>query len=257
MKPVIDIVADMGEGFGSYSIADDSRLLDLVSSANIACGFHAGDPQIMSKTVKQAVEKGVGIGAHPSFPDLVGFGRRKIDATPWEVTTDVLYQLGALSAFTKAHGGKIQHITPHGALGNLVAIDRNYANAVLDAVESFDPKLIILSQPDEFLFAAKERGLKTAAIMFADRSYNDEGRIVSRSEPNAVLHDPEIIVQRCLNMVIEQKVTTITGNKIKVQGNALLLHGDNKGALELAEKIKASLVDAGVEIQGIEKQLFL
>ncbi|WP_077618291.1 LamB/YcsF family protein [Bacillus sinesaloumensis] len=255
MRPVIDIVADMGEGFGKYSIADDTKLLDLVSSANIACGFHAGDPQIMSQTVKQAIEKGVGIGAHPSFPDLVGFGRRKLDASTWEVTTDVLYQLGALSAFTKAHGGQIQHVTPHGALGNLVAIDSNYANAVLDAVELFDPNLIILSQPDELFFAAKERGLKTAAIIFADRAYNDEGKIVSRSEPNAVLHDPEVIVQRCLDMVINQKVTTITGKEIEVQGNSLLIHGDNKGSLELAEKIKTSLIDAGVEIQGIDKQL--
>lgn len=147
MKPVIDIVADMGEGFGSYSIADDSKLLDIVSSANIACGFHAGDPQIMSKTVKQAIKNGVGIGAHPAFPDLVGFGRRRVDATPWEVTTDVIYQLGALSAFAKAYGGKLQHVTPHGALGNLVATDKNYANAVVDAVELVDLNLIILSQP--------------------------------------------------------------------------------------------------------------
>jgi|SRR5699024_4680745 len=255
MDSVIDIVADMGEGFGRYSIADDSKLLDIISSANIACGFHAGDPQVMDKTVKKAVENNIGIGAHPGFPDLVGFGRRKLEATPWQVTTDVLYQLGALSAFAKAHGSDLQHVTPHGALGNIIATEKKYAEAVLDAVELFNPNLIIMSQPDEFLRSAQKRSFKTASIIFADRAYNDAGLIVSRSKPNAVLQDSKVIVQRSVDMVVNKKVTTITGNVIDVNGSALLLHGDNAESLNLARKIKERLIKEGVKIKSIGEQL--
>jgi len=254
MKQVVDLIADMGEGFGKYSIADDDKLLEIVSSGNIACGFHAGDPQIMDDIVKKALQKNVNIGAHPSFPDLVGFGRRKIDASPWQVKTDILYQLGALDSFVRAYGGKIQHIAPHGALGNLVSIDRNYANAVLDAVESFDPTLIILAQPDEFLFAAEERGFRTAITMLADRSYNDDGSIVSRSHSNAVINDTEKIVERCIEMVVNKQVSTITGNVIKVRGNALLLHGDSANSLETAKRVRDALLNSGVSIKSIGDQ---
>src|SRR5699024_113782 len=255
MNPIIDIVADMGEGFGNYTIADDSKLLDLISSANVACGFHAGDPQIMSETVKKAIENNIGIGAHPAFPDLVGFGRRKIDATKNQVTTDVMYQLGALASFVNSYGGKLQHVTPHGALGNLVATEKKYANAVLDAVKLFNPELVILSQPDEFLFTAKERGFKTASIIFADRAYDDNGKIVSRSHPNAILSNINEIIPRCLDMILNNKVKTITGNTIEVQGDALLIHGDTEGSLKMASKIRKALKDEEIAIKSIGEQL--
>ena len=230
-------------------------MLKVIGSANIACGFHAGDPRTMAKTVEEAVQNDIGIGAHPSFPDLVGFGRRSMNLTSWEITTDVLYQLGALNAFVKAYGGQLQHLTPHGQLGNLAASDSKCAEAIVDAVVRFDPSIIILCQPGELAEAAKKRGLRHAATIFADRAYNDNGKLVSRKEPNAVINDPDIVIKRCVRMVVERKVTTITGRDLTINGNALLLHGDTAGSLDLARKIRSALIEAGVEICKLSKQL--
>lgn len=251
MKPTVDLVADLGEGFGCYTIADDRSMLEFVSSANVACGFHAGDPRTMAKAVELAVKNGVGIGAHPGFPDLVGFGRRDMNLTSWEITTDVLYQLGALEAFAKTYGGRLQHITPHGRLGNLADTDRRYAEAVLDAVVRFDQSIIIAVPEGELGQLAKQKGLKVATLMLGDRSYNDDGSLVNRREPNAVIHDPEIVMKRCVRMVVEGKVTSITGHDIAKKGDSLLLHGDTAGSLELARKIRGALVEAGVEIRNL------
>lgn len=255
MSRVIDINSDLGEGFGSYTMTDDSQLLELVSSANIACGFHAGDPRTIAHAVEQAVQNGVGIGAHPGFPDLVGFGRRDMNLTPLEIKTDVLYQLGALSAFVKASGGRLQHVSPHGQLGNMAAVNRKYAEAILDAIGLFDPSLIVMAVPGELIDLAKQRGLRAATILFADRAYNDDGSIVSRKEPNAVISDPAYVVERCVRMVVEGKVTSITGREIEVKGHSLLLHGDTAGSLDLARKITTALREAGVEIRKLGEWL--
>ena len=255
MKAAVDLVADLGEGFGCYKIADDSKILEVVGSANIACGFHAGDPRTMANAVKLAVEHGVGIGAHPGFPDLVGFGRRDMNCTSWEITTDVMYQLGALNAFVKAYGGHLQHITPHGRLGNLADSDKRYAEAVLDAVVRVDESIIIAVSEGELWRLAKQKGLRVATLMLGDRSYNDDGSLVNRRLPNAVIKDPEAVMKRCVRMVMEGKVTSINGREIDKKGNTLLLHGDTEGSLELARKIRGALIEAGVEIRTMEQQL--
>lgn len=246
--PAVDLVADLGEGFGAYSMGDDKALLDIVSSANIACGFHAGDPDIMNATVAECVRKGVGIGAHPSFPDLRGFGRRAMDLTADEVRNDVIYQLGALTAFAAYHGSSVSHVAPHGRLGNLVAIRADYAQAVADAAVRVDPGLIIMAQDGELANAAAERGLPVAIVGIADRAYQEDGTLVPRSQPGAVIHDPAVIVQRTIRMVREGLIETASGSDIAIRADTVLLHGDNPGAVELARLIRNELVAAGVTI---------
>lgn len=194
----IDLVADLGESFGDWKMGDDDAMLDVLTSANVACGFHAGDPRTMDRTVAACVERGIAIGAHPSFPDLVGFGRRAMDLTPHEVRTDLTYQLGALSGFAAHHGTALAHVAPHGRLGNLVAVRRDYAEAVVEAVRRFDERLIILAQDGELATAAREAGLAVGIVGIVDRAYRSDGTLVPRSEPGAVIHDPaEVATARC------------------------------------------------------------
>jgi len=248
VNSTVDLVADLGEGFGAYRIGNDAALLDIVSSANIACGFHAGDPDIMNSTVAECVRRGVGIGAHPSFPDLRGFGRRAMDLTEDEVRHDVLYQLGALSAFTAFHGTRVSHIAPHGRLGNLVAVRPDYAAAVADAAAGFDESLIVVAQEGELAKAARERGLRVGLVGIVDRAYQEDGTLVPRSQPGAVLHEPKAIVERTVRMVCEGKIRTISGTDLDVEADTVLLHGDNAGAVELARLIRSELTTAGVRI---------
>ncbi|MFP3581280.1 5-oxoprolinase subunit PxpA [Arthrobacter sp. SIMBA_036] len=251
----VDLVADLGEGFGAYSIGDDKALLEIVSSANIACGFHAGDPDIMDSTVAECVSKGVSIGAHPSFPDLRGFGRRAMDLTADEVRNDVIYQLGALSGFATYHGGSVSHLAPHGCLGNLVATRTDYAEAVADAAVRVDPALIILAQDGELATAAKERSLRVAIVGIADRAYQDDGTLVPRSRPGAVIHNPSVIIQRTVRMVCDGLIETVSGNDIAIQADTVLLHGDNPGAVDLARLIRSELIAAGVTIAPLAQVL--
>jgi 5-oxoprolinase (ATP-hydrolysing) subunit A len=253
--PTVDLVADLGEGFGAYSIGDDQALLDIVSSANIACGFHAGDPDIMAATVAECVRKGVGIGAHPSFPDLRGFGRRAMDLTADEVRNDVIYQLGALTAFASYHGGSVSHLAPHGRLGNLVATRADYAEAVADAAARVDSTLIVLAQDGELANAAAERGLQVAIVGIADRAYQEDGTLVPRSQPGAVIHDSAAIAERTVRMVCEGLIQTVAGNDIAIQAHTVLLHGDNPGAVELARLIRGELIAAGVTIAPLAQVL--
>ncbi|MDQ0664471.1 UPF0271 protein [Arthrobacter ulcerisalmonis] len=253
--PTVDLVADLGEGFGAYSIGDDNALLDIVSSANVACGFHAGDPDIMNATVAACVSRGVGIGAHPSFPDLRGFGRRTMDLTADEVRNDVIYQLGALKAFAAYHGGSVGHLAPHGRLGNLVATRPDYADAVADAALRVDPDLIVLAQDGELADAAAERGLRVAIVGIADRAYEDDGTLVPRTKPGAVIHDPDVIVERTVRMVREGLIQAVSGRDLPIKADTVLLHGDNPGAVELARLIKTELVAAGVAIAPLAKVL--
>ncbi|WP_334172044.1 LamB/YcsF family protein [Sinomonas sp.] len=252
---MIDLVADLGEGFGAYRIGNDSELLDIVSSANIACGFHAGDPDIMNATVAQCVSRGVGIGAHPSFPDLRGFGRRAMDLAEDEVRNDVVYQLGALSAFAAFHGSRVSHVAPHGRLGNLVAVRPDYAAAVAEAAVRVDPELIVVAQEGALAKAARERGLRVALVGIVDRAYQDDGTLVPRGLTGAVLHDPKVIVERTVRMVCEGKISTVSGSDLEIQADTVLLHGDNAGAVELARVIRSELTAAGVSIAPLAEVL--
>jgi 5-oxoprolinase (ATP-hydrolysing) subunit A len=251
----IDINSDLGEGFGAYRLADDAELLQVVSSTNIACGFHAGDPRTMDQTVKRAIQAGVGIGAHPGFPDRVGFGRRDMGLTPYEIKTDLLYQLGALEAFLRPYRAKLQHISPHGRLGNTSVKNPAYAEAIVEAAYTFDPTLIIMTEPGELAKAAKNRGMKAAIQLFADRAYNEDGTLVSRKEPYAVIHDEQIVIQRCIGMVKHGRVAAYTGKEIKVTGDTLCVHGDTPGALRLARKIREAFQEEGIEVLQLEKWL--
>lgn len=253
MTRTVDLVADLGEGFGAYTMGDDEALLGMLTSANVACGFHAGDPRIMDATVRRCVEKHVAVGAHPGFPDLAGFGRRAMELTPDEVRTDVLYQIGALQAFASAHGTRVRHVAPHGRLGNLVAVRADYARAVVEAVASLDETLIVLAQDGQLADAARERGLRVAIVGIADRAYRDDGTLVPRSEPGAVIHDPGEIARRTLRMVTEGVIRSVGGRDIPVACDTVLLHGDTPGAIALAGRIRAQLLAAGVEIARLDE----
>ncbi|GGO65594.1 UPF0271 protein [Microbacterium nanhaiense] len=244
----IDLVADLGEGFGPWRMGDDSALLDVLSSANIACGFHAGDPQIMDQTVRECIARGVGIGAHPSFPDRQGFGRRDMGLTAEEVRTDVLYQLGALQAVAAYHGSAVTHLAPHGRLGNLVAVREDYAAAVAEAARRVDPELIVLAQDGALADAARAQGLRVGIVGIADRAYEDDGTLVRRSEPGAVIHDAEEIRRRTVRMVVDGVIESRGGVQIPVACDTVLVHGDTAGAVALAKQIRAGLEAEGVEI---------
>ncbi|QUH02273.1 5-oxoprolinase subunit PxpA [Saccharopolyspora erythraea] len=246
MTHMVDLVADLGEGFGAYTMGDDEALLEVLTSANIACGFHAGDPRTMDSTIRSCVERGISAGAHPSFPDLVGFGRRAMELAPDEVRTDVLYQVGALQAFAAAHGTRVNHVAPHGRLGNLVATRPDYAGAVADAVAALDPSLIVLAQDGALAEAARARGLRVAIVGIADRAYSDDGTLVPRTRPGAVIHDEAEIAERTVRMVTEGVVHSVGGNAIPVECDTVLLHGDTPGAVAVARKVRAELLSAGV-----------
>ena len=255
MGPTIDLVADLGEGFGAWSMGDDKALLDIVSSANIACGFHAGDPDIMDATVAECVRRGVSIGAHPSFPDLRGFGRRAMDLTADEVRNDVLYQLGALNGFAAYHGTEVSHLAPHGRLGNLVATRADYAAAVADAAARVRPDLILVAQDGELSTAGSERGLPIGIVGIIDRAYMPDGTLVPRSQPGAVIHDAKTIVDRTIRMVCEGLIRAVDGTDLPITADTVLLHGDNPGAVDLARLIRTELTGAGVRIAPLREVL--
>ena len=256
MTGVIDINCDLGEGFGAYTIGMDDHVLELVSSANVACGFHAGDPRVMERTVRRAAERGVGIGAHVGFPDRVGFGRREIRATPDEVRTDVLYQIGALYAFCRSLGVELQHVKPHGALYNMAVRDRELAEAIVAGIAAFDRDLIVLAPPgSELARAAQQAGLRLAYEGFADRGYNPDGTLVSRREPGAVLHDPEEVAARAERMVREGCVQAVDGREVPLRIHSLCIHGDHPAAVALARGIRQRLEGAGVAIRPLAEVL--
>lgn len=233
-------------------MGDDAALLEVVSSANIACGFHAGDPRIMDRTVADCVARGVNIGAHPSFPDLVGFGRRTVDATAEEVRTDVTYQLGALQAFARAHGTRVSHLAPHGRLGNLVAVREDYARAVVDAVERVDPDLIVLAQDGQLAERAAAAGLPVAIVGIADRAYRKDGTLVPRTEDGAVVTDGREIARRAVRMVREGVVETIDGNDLPVRADTILLHGDSAEAVSISRAVREALEAADVTVTPLD-----
>jgi len=221
-----------------------------VTSANVACGFHAGDPATIDRTVRTAVERGVAVGAQVSYPDLVGFGRREIDVPPDELTADVLYQLGALEAFAKAAGSRVRYVKPHGALYNRIARDPVQAAAVVEAIRRYDPALPLLTLPGSVAMeAAGEAGIPSVGEGFADRAYTAEGRLVSRREPGAVLHDPEQVAARAVVMATEHRVEAAGGEQVAVEVRSLCVHGDTPGAVDLARAVRTALEHVGVTLE--------
>jgi len=244
----IDLNCDMGEAFGIYRLGDDAELMRSITSANVACGFHAGDPVIMRQTVLLAREHGVRVGAHPSFPDLQGFGRRVMELSPAETRDCVLYQIGALSAFAKAAGIRLQHVKPHGALYNVAARDPEVARAIAEAVaEAGDDLILVGLYGSELIEAGRRVGLRVAQEAFADRAYNEDGTLVARRLPGSVIHDAEEVAKRVLQMV-EGKAITITGREITLKPDTICLHGDVPGAGRLAGYLRRRLEEAGVKL---------
>ncbi|MFI6574234.1 LamB/YcsF family protein [Nocardiopsis sp. NPDC050513] len=245
----IDLNADLGEGHGRWELGDDQALLSVVTSANVACGFHAGDPTVLRRTTRDAADRGVAVGAHVGYRDLTGFGRRFIDMPPGELADDVLYQLGALSAFTGTAGDRVRYVKPHGALYNAIVHHTDQAGAVVEAVRSFDPDLPVLGLPgSEFLRLAERAGLPTHREAFADRAYTPEGTLVSRREPGAVLHDPDRIAERCLRIARGEPVTAIDGSEIRIGADSLCVHGDSPGAVAIARTVADKLRAEGVAL---------
>lgn len=245
----IDLNCDLGESFGNYKIGLDDEVIRHISSANVACGFHASDPLVMQKTVALAKENGVCIGAHPGFPDLVGFGRRNMSVSPSEAKALVQYQIGALDAFCKAAGVKLCHVKPHGALYNMAGKDEILAQAVCEGIFEYDSNLILLGlSGSKMIEAGKKIGLRTASEVFADRAYEADGSLVARSKPGAVITDENLAVSRVVEMVKNGRVTSITGNEIEIKADSICLHGDGVKAVEFAKRIKEELLKNDVEI---------
>ncbi|MGW9856583.1 5-oxoprolinase (ATP-hydrolyzing) subunit A [Staphylococcus hominis] len=248
----VDLNSDLGEAFGNYSFGGDKDIIPLITSANIACGFHAGDENVMNQTVKFAKENHVSIGAHPGLPDLKGFGRRKMDIDPTEVYNLIVYQLGALEGFCKIHQTRINHVKPHGALYNMGTKNKDIAKAIAKAVYDFDSSIVLVGLANSLLISeAKVIGLKTASEVFADRRYEDNGQLVSRNEPDAVITDTDEALKQVLKMVTENKVLSRNGKEIDLETDTICVHGDGKHALEFVTQIRKKLTKEGIDIQSL------
>lgn len=245
----IDLNCDMGESFGAWRMGDDAAILEHVTSANIACGFHAGDPGTMRATAKAALAKGVAIGAHPSFPDLQGFGRRPMTLRPDEVYDLCVYQIGALAAFARAAGGRLHHVKAHGALSNMAVREYALAEAITQAARDVDPDLISYAQAGTELVRAAERiGLPFASEVFADRSYQDDGQLTPRSRPGAMIENVEVSIAQVLRMVREGKVRSVSGADVAVRADTVCVHGDEPHALEFVRRLREALEREGVTV---------
>ena len=250
----IDLNSDLGESFGAYTLGMDEKLMEYITSANVACGWHAGDPLVMQKTIRAAAKNGVAVGAHPGYPDLMGFGRREIKITPEEAYTYVLYQLGALDAFARTEGVKIQHVKPHGALYNQACKDEKLANAICRAAQAFDRELIVLAPYNSaFRTAAEAIGQPFAGEFFADRAYLPDGSLVPRSQPGAVIHDADEACRRVLQMAREGTVTCLDGTELTMRCVSVCVHGDNAEALSTVKKIRGALEDDGVLLRAMKE----
>ncbi len=249
----VDLNCDLGEGFGSYSIGNDEGILELVTSANIACGYHAGDPMIMNRTVALALKNNVAIGAHPGFPDIMGFGRRYMAITPQEAKAYVMYQLGALQAFVTAHGGVIQHVKPHGALYNMAATDYMLARGIAEAIYDVNPQLIFVGLANSMMIkAAEELGLRAASEVFADRAYSKDGNLVARGISGAVIHDKDLCIRRAIEMVKNKSVTTIEGEVLTIAADTICIHGDNPTALDFVAALRETAEEQGIAFKALK-----
>lgn len=248
----IDLNADLGESFGSWTMGDDAGLLGVVTSANVACGFHAGDPTVMLRTLRGAADRGVVVGAHVSYRDLAGFGRRFIDIAPDELRADVLYQLAAIAGLARVTGARLAYVKPHGALYNAIVTHSAQAAAVVEAVGEFvagsGSSLTLLGLPGEALQLAGEAGLPTAVEAFADRGYLPDGTLVPRGQAGALLHDPHEVAERMVRLAREGVLTAVDGSQVAVKADSICVHGDSPGAVAMATAVRAALVDAGVTL---------
>ncbi|MEV3974594.1 5-oxoprolinase subunit PxpA [Streptomyces sp. NPDC050698] len=245
----VDLNSDLGEGFGAWTLGDDDAMLELVTSANIACGFHAGDPTTLLATCESAATRGVRIGAQVGYRDLAGFGRRFIDMSPKDLTADVIYQIGALDGLARVSGSRVTYVKPHGALYNAIVHHRRQARAVVAAVVAYDSSLPVLGLPGSvFLEEAREAGLEIVAEAFADRAYTAEGTLVPRTESGAVLHDPTLVAERVRRMVVDGELDAVDGSTLKVAAASVCVHGDSPAAVDMAVAIRALLESSDVEI---------
>ncbi|NVM89101.1 UPF0271 protein [Variovorax sp. SG517] len=246
----IDLNSDLGESLGAWRMGDDAAMLSLVSSANVACGFHAGDPAGILRTLRQAKERGVAIGAHVAYRDLVGFGRRNMDVESADLRADVIYQIGALKGLAAAAGTTVRYVKPHGALYNTIAHDERQARDVIAAIREIDASLVLVALAGSPLIGwARDAGLRVVAEAFADRAYTPRGTLVSRREPGAVLHDAEEVAARMLRLASEGVVTAIDGSTVRIEAESVCVHGDSPGAVEMARRVRALLKQSGVAIR--------
>jgi UPF0271 protein len=254
MSVAVDLNSDMGESFGVYKLGDDAAMLRIVSSANVACGFHAGDPLVMHETVRTAKANGVAIGAHPSFRDLWGFGRRPILGEPPEdVAKEVIYQIGALQALARSVGHRVSHVKTHGSLGNLIAVDDALADGVAGAIQAADPQAIFVVMPGTAMERAGQRhNLRMAREIYADRTYQDDGTLTSRKHEGAVIHDPEDAARRVLAMVRERAIVSVNGVHVPVAIDTICVHGDNPAAVAMARRVREVLEGDGIRIRPME-----
>ena len=256
MSRLLNLNADLGESFGPWKMGSDGAMLGIVNSANVACGYHAGDPAVMLKTVALARDNGVSVGAHPGFPDLQGFGRRRMDIPADELEAMLIYQIGALDACARAQGMRVTHVKPHGALSNIACADRKVADAVARAVRRLDPKLILLAPAaSQMILAGREQGLPIVEEVFADRAYLDDGNLVPRSQPGAMIHGAEASLAHVMRMVEEQALVSITGKRIPVNPQSIRVHGDNAEAVGTAKALRDGLQKAGYTLATIPEIL--
>jgi UPF0271 protein len=248
----IDINSDMGESFGAYSIGHDAGLMRSITSANVAAGFHAGDPSVLRDTIRLAKAHGVAVGAHPGFPDLVGFGRRELNVTAKEAEDLVLYQIAAVAGVARAEGVTVQHVKPHGALFNMAVRNAELSAAIARAVAAFDKSLILFGLPgSEILAAGRAAGLRVAAEVFADRAYEPDGSLASRRKPGSVIHDADKVVARAVRMATDRSVVAIDGTVVPLEADTICVHGDTPGSDDLAAKIRAGFQAAGVQVRPV------
>jgi 5-oxoprolinase (ATP-hydrolysing) subunit A len=248
--PVVDLNSDLGEGFGIWTLGDDDALLNVITSANVACGFHGGDPNIMRRVCDAAVGRGVAIGAQVSYRDLAGFGRRSIDIDQLSLTNDLIYQIAALDGFARVAGSRVRYVKPHGALYNRTVHDEDQAAAVVAAVVAYDPTLPMLGLPGSALLRLGEQaGLRTVTEAFADRGYTAQATLVPRSQPGALLHDPEVVAERMVQMLVTGRIQSVDGVEVAVSASSICVHGDTPGAVAMAEAVRKGLAEAGVEIR--------
>jgi UPF0271 protein len=250
MTITVDLNADLGESFGRWTLGDDAAMLEVVSSANVACGFHAGDPATLLRVCREAAAAGVSVGAQVSYPDLMGFGRRFLDVSPADLTADVVYQVGALDALARVAGTRVTYVKPHGALYHAVTVHERQAQALVDALAGLDAGLVLLGLPgSQSLRRAEAAGLRTVPEAFADRAYRADGSLVPRGEPGAVLHDPEAVAARAVRMVLEGVVVAQDGSVVRLSAGSVCVHGDSPGAVSMATAVRDSLEVAGVRVE--------
>ena len=250
----LDLNSDLGESFGDYRIGMDAEIIKYVTSVNLACGYHAGDPLVMGETVKMCKEARVAVGAHPGYPDLMGFGRRQMKLSFDEAKAYVKYQLGALTAFAVSNGIKIQHLKAHGAMGNTAGKDAVLARALCEAVAEVDRSIILMSFPNgEVVRIAQEMGLRYANEVYADRAYNEDGSLVARGTPGAMIIDPEFAIKRVIRMVKEGKVECVTGKDIDIAAHSVCVHGDTSAAVEIVKNLRAALEAEGIQIANLNQ----